>query len=514
LWAVKQRELEESTRSLETLEREIHGLGEGLERIRGLQQAQEKEALALDHEMRKLAEEQVRVNQRLSVARLESRRIEQETVRSREQQEESRLLAEEKEQARLAEEEALAAWRAELDGLQAKERQLAEEHSALRVQLAEREERRRAERLAQARLEAQAEEVAGRCKEVVAELGRLGQERVRLLACNLELDELNRRLAGEIAAVEDEVARLAQEEEALRGSLAVAEEELRQLRAGLQAVQEARSQIEVALVEKRAALRYLDETCQKELNAPVARVAESAEAVPDEAGLAEAEEKCNTLKARIEALGPVNPQALEEYEEAQQRYDFLNAQRQDLLDSIRDTEKAIQEIDTESRKRFTEAFQAINQYFRETFTKLFGGGIGEMRLSDEENANECGIDIVASPPGKRLQNVLLLSGGEKALTALSLLMAIFRYTPSPFCVLDEVDAPLDEPNIQRLMGLLREMAAQTQFVMITHAKRTMEAASALYGVTMQEPGVSRLVSVRFEQPAPPPEQRLLAEARA
>ena len=314
LWAVKQRELEESTRSLETLEREIHGLGEGLERIRGLQQAQEKEALALDHEMRKLAEEQVRVNQRLSVARLESRRIEQETVRSREQQEESRLLAEEKEQARLAEEEALAAWRAELDGLQAKERQLAEEHSALRVQLAEREERRRAERLAQARLEAQAEEVAGRCKEVVAELGRLGQERVRLLACNLELDELNRRLAGEIAAVEDEVARLAQEEEALRGSLAVAEEELRQLRAGLQAVQEARSQIEVALVEKRAALRYLDETCQKELNAPVARVAESAEAVPDEAGLAEAEEKCNTLKARIEALGPVNPQALEEYE--------------------------------------------------------------------------------------------------------------------------------------------------------------------------------------------------------
>ncbi len=137
------------------------------------------------------------------------------------------------------------------------------------------------------------------------------------------------------------------------------------------------------------------------------------------------------MKARIEALGPVNPQALEEFQEAQQRYDFLNAQRQDLLDSIRDTEKAIHDIDVESRKRFTEAFEAVNGYFREMFRTLFGGGIGEMRLTDETNIAESGIDIVASPPGKRLQNVLLLSGGEKSLTAMALLMAIFQYTPEP-----------------------------------------------------------------------------------
>ena len=124
-----------------------------------------------------------------------------------------------------------------------------------------------------------------------------------------------------------------------------------------------------------------------------------------------------------------------------------------------------------------------------------------MRLTDESNLAESGIDIVASPPGKKLQSVLLLSGGEKSLTAMALLMAIFRYQPSPFCVLDEVDAPLDEPNIMRLTRLLTEMAKQTQFVVITHAKRTMEAAQSLYGVTMQEPGVSKLVSVRFEQPA-------------
>ena len=134
-----------------------------------------------------------------------------------------------------------------------------------------------------------------------------------------------------------------------------------------------------------------------------------------------------------------------------------------------------------------------------------------MRLTEEGNA-EAGIEIVASPPGKRLQNVLLLSGGEKSLTAMALLMAIFRYQPSPFCVLDEVDAPLDEPNIQRLMRLLREMSAHTQCVIITHAKRTMEAAQGMYGVTMQEPGVSKLVSVKFNQPALPPPPPLVAGA--
>ena len=204
----------------------------------------------------------------------------------------------------------------------------------------------------------------------------------------------------------------------------------------------------------------------------------------------------------------MNPEALVDYEEAQRRYDFLNTQRQDLLDSVRDTEKAIQDIDVESRKRFTEAFHIINENFKQTFTKLFGGGSAEMRLTDESNVNDSGIDIIASPPGKRLQSVLLLSGGEKALTAISLLMSIFQYAPSPFCILDEVDAPLDEPNIQRLTGLLREMSDRTQFIVITHAKRTMETAQALYGVTMQEPGVSRLVAVKFHPSvAPPPQPR-------
>jgi chromosome segregation protein len=219
--------------------------------------------------------------------------------------------------------------------------------------------------------------------------------------------------------------------------------------------------------------------------------------------VAEAERLYQEIRAKIEAMGPVNPQALEEFHEAQQRYDFLNTQRQDLLDSIRDTEKAIHEIDTVSRQKFAEAFEAINTNFRQSFQTLFGGGIGEMRLTDEVNQADSGIDIVASPPGKKLQNVLLLSGGEKALTALALLMAVFRFQPSPFCILDEVDAPLDEPNIERLTRLLKEMSLQTQFILITHSKKTMESAQAMYGVTMQEPGVSKLVSVKFQPMMPP-----------
>jgi chromosome segregation protein len=259
--------------------------------------------------------------------------------------------------------------------------------------------------------------------------------------------------------------------------------------------------MQVLLARADSDLKHLEETCQKELETTLAQLVEGMETVADEAALQELDANYAEAQRKIEGLGPVNPQALEEFEEAQQRQEFLSAQRQDLLDSIRDTENAIQQIDGESRKRFAEAFHAINANFREMFRTLFGGGIGEMRLTDEENLAESGIDIVASPPGKKLQSVLLLSGGEKSLTAMALLMAIFQYTPSPFCILDEVDAPLDEANIERLTRLLTEMGEQTQFIVITHAKRTMEAAQSLYGVTMQEPGVSRLVSVKFKTPS-------------
>ncbi|MBV8841640.1 MAG: chromosome segregation protein SMC [Bryobacterales bacterium] len=491
----RQRETDALAGEIEELERSTSQLREELEHVRHLQQSQEKDALALDHEQRKLAEEFTRSGSRLSVARLELERLGREDSRARAQREESQRVVAEKEQARFEQEKELEAARAEFERMQAQAHSIGEEHAALRADLAGRDERLRSEKAAAARLEAQLSHLATRRDELARELERMGVERARLLADNIELDRKAASLAEATADAAAEVERLATEETAGRAALLALEECLKALRAEAQTAQDRRSELEVELVKKQGDLKYLDETSRKELNVSASDVAAGESEASD---AEEAEQRYQEIRAKIDALGPVNPQALEEYREAQQRYDFLNTQRQDLLDSIRDTEKAIHDLDIESRRRFKEAFDSINEHFREMFRTLFGGGQGEMRLTDEENIGDSGIDIMASPPGKRLQNVALLSGGEKSLTAMALLMAIFRYTPSPFCILDEVDAPLDEPNIQRLTRLIKEMSETTQFIVITHAKRTMEAAQALYGVTMQEPGISKLVSVRFE----------------
>ena len=496
--AARKSELDQETSRAEALDREIAVLDAELERLRGLQQAGEKDSLALDHEMRKLSEETSRANSRISLARLELERLGRESERSIEQRNRNREAVEEKTQLRLSQEQALEARRAEIEEREAEAARAAEEHAALRVELAGLEERHRGERASLARIEAQWNEITARCQELEREIARLGAERARLLADNIELEQKTASLASEIQAAESEVNRLALAETELRDSLAQAEEKLKLLRAEVETAHQKRSELEVDLVKKQAELRFLDETSRKELNAPVEELMPADEILPEGDALADAERQYQEIRGRIEAMGPINPQALEEFQECQQRHDFLSTQRQDLIDSIRDTEKAIQEIDQISRQKFAEAFEAINASFREAFLTLFGGGSGEMRLTDETNINESGIDIIASPPGKKLQNVLLLSGGEKALAALALLMAIFRYQPSPFCVLDEVDAPLDEANIGRLMRLLREMSTGTQFIIITHSKKTMESAQAMYGVTMQEPGVSKLVSVKFE----------------
>jgi len=494
----REREADTLTGRLEELERNSAQLAEELEHVRAQQQQQEKGALALDHEQRQLAEEFARSGQRLSVARLELERLTREDERSHQQREQSQAAVAQREQERFDQEKSLELARGEYEGLQARAHSVGEEHAHARAELAGLDERLRAEKTAAGRIEAQIQQVIARRAELERELERMGVERARLLADNIELDQRAGLLSNDTASAVAWVENLATAETTGRASLAALDESLKALRADAQASQERRSAIEVELVRKQGDLRYLDETSRRDLNASAAEVAATEEVSLDEAGVAEVETRSQEIRARIEALGPVNPQALEEFQEAQQRYDFLNTQRQDLLDSIRDTEKAVQELDIESRRRFKEAFDLINENFRGMFRTLFGGGQGEMRLTDETNLADSGIDIMASPPGKKLQNIALLSGGEKSLTAMALLMAIFRYTPSPFCILDEVDAPLDEPNIQRLTRLIKEMSAETQFIVITHAKRTMESAQALYGVTMQEPGLSSLVSVRFD----------------
>jgi chromosome segregation protein len=493
----RQAALDEQMASLEGINQEIVGLEAEVERLRSLQQAREKDRVALDHDVRKLAEDLGRANSKVSVARLELERLRRDAEKSAGDRERNRAAVEEKDRQRTAREEALEAERQEAEKLEAEAAAIGEEHAATRAGLAALEERHRGERSAMGRLQQQFQETSSRRNSTAAEIERLGEQRASLLADNIELDRRAAELAAEISRRETAVNQMALEDAAAREALRAGEEELKTLRQAVQESQEKRAQIEVELVRKQAELKYLDETSRKELNCPVEELVPADDPVPDADSIAAAEQGANEIRQRIEGLGAVNPAAMEEFQEAQQRQEFLSVQRQDLLDSIRDTEKAIQEIDQVSRQKFAEAFEAINANFRGMFQALFGGGTGEMRLTDQENLAESGIDIVCSPPGKRLQNVLLLSGGEKALAAVALLMAIFRYQPSPFCVLDEVDAPLDEANIGRLANLLKEMSLETQFVVITHSKRTMEAAEALYGVTMQEPGVSRLVAVRF-----------------
>ncbi len=210
-----------------------------------------------------------------------------------------------------------------------------------------------------------------------------------------------------------------------------------------------------------------------------------------------AEDAIAALRAKIDRLGPVNMMAVDQFDELEARYLFLTTQRKDLVDSIAQTTEAIRRIDETTRQRFSEAFAAINLNFQQMFSTLFGGGRAGLALLDENDPLETGIEIIAQPPGKRLQSVQLLSGGEKALTAISLMFALFKYKPSPFCLLDEIDAPLDDANTGRFVEMLRSMQTETQFILITHNRKTMEIADRLYGVTMEEPGVSKLISVQL-----------------
>ncbi len=210
-----------------------------------------------------------------------------------------------------------------------------------------------------------------------------------------------------------------------------------------------------------------------------------------------AEEAITKLREKIDRLGPVNMMAIEQFDELETRHTFLTSQKKDLVESIAQTSEAIKRIDETTRQRFSEAFAAINRNFQETFSTLFGGGRAGLTLIDENDPLESGIEIIAQPPGKRLQSVQLLSGGEKALTAIALMFGMFKYKPSPFCLLDEIDAPLDDANIGRFVEMLRSMQQHTQFIVITHNRKTMEIADRLYGVTMEEPGVSKLISVQL-----------------
>jgi chromosome segregation protein len=397
-----------------------------------------------------------------------------------------------------AAEAALDELQASLATLRTKREGLQQEAAQVTAELAGLEERRRGAEAAFQRIDRLHADLERRLLAIEQQRTAAETERDERIRESAELAQREQ----ELAVVRAESLALAQassaQAQALRQQLTAMETQLKTGRAALDQLREDRASRSSEVAKLRSDLEYLEASCLAEVNTEAAVLRADAQiAHLDGEALTSEEETCRALRQRIEQMGPVNMMALDEYKETADRHGFLEAQRNDLTESIENTQETIREIDLISRTKFDEAFARINENFAQVFARLFQGGQAFLRLTDVENQAESGLDIVASPPGKKLQNVLLLSGGEKSMTALALLVGIFQFQPSPFCALDEVDAALDETNVGRLAELLHSLSRETQFLLVTHSKRMMQSADMIYGVTMQEPGVSKVVSVRL-----------------
>jgi len=495
-------ELESALRNEElrafALGREIKDLTSLLDRLEAEKREAEKQAMTSDHMLQQLDSEMGRANERLNTSRQELQRlaadrVEQELSISTLGTELADLQGKREDLERLA-----ATANDELAGLRQRRDLEANNASQQLARVATLEERHRSAAAVLERIEGLVADVDQRVDALVQQIESAGAEKLQRETENEKLAVLLEDFDAERNASEAREGLLEFESDQVRARRTEIEEALRGARQLLDQARDRRGELSAAAAKLQSDAQYMAETCLNELGVPRHELmADNTIVVVTGESLAAEDQAYRDLRSRLDNMGPVNMMALEEYKETAERHAFLETQRKDLVESIENTKATIREIDIFSRQKFEEAFGKINENFQGTFKKLFGGGHAFMRLTDEENSAESGIDVVASPPGKKLQNVLLLSGGEKALTALALLVGIFQYQPSPFCILDEVDAPLDEANIGRFTELVREMSVQTQFVLITHSKKTMSIAPVLYGVTMQEPGVSKLVSVRF-----------------
>ena len=481
-----------------TLGREIKELSSLLERLEGEKREAEHQSMTSRHMLQQLDAEMTRVSERMSISeaelqRLVGERAGQESIIAGRKAEIDAL-----EQVRAELEQQLSVAQASLAALRRRREDAAQNSSQRAAQVAALEERHRSATAALARIDSLFTEIDDRVQSLETQIETAAAEKLRREAESLELEQQATDFEAERNAGQAREDLLQSEKDQLRARLTEIDDLLRNARQLLDQARDRRGELQAAGAKLQADAMYMAETCLNELGIErEALLADTTVATVTGEELSMCDQSYREMRAKLDAMGPVNMMALEEYRETAERHSFLDGQRKDLISSIENTTATIREIDEVSRQKFQEAFTRINENFQTTFKKLFGGGHAFMKLTDEENSADSGIDVVASPPGKRLQSVLLLSGGEKALTALALLVGIFQYTPSPFCILDEVDAPLDEANIGRFTELVKEMSIKTQFVLITHSKKTMSIAPVLYGVTMQEPGVSKLVSVRF-----------------
>ena len=505
------------------------------------------EKTMLGHEMQRTAAEDAarRVARKQELIDTERRTVDEERAALEARRDEARASIERLEgEQRAADERLAAAQRRVFDGRESIER-LRRDVAEVKAAHAALVERASALEGGVARIERANRELEERLEHRAAEHARTAAGREALIASvgdsERQLDDEVRKLAD----LRDDVRAADEQVLDLRGRLETEDGAVRVARAALEERRGEAAAIDLARVTAERDLDHLAETCRDTLQltldevsaraddleregfaeaGPIAVEPEEADgsgedgeasgdgdeaaaapagaepepaSTPTGAAAVDIEEMTASLREKIERLGPVNMMAIEEFDDLDERFDFLTAQRKDLVESIEATVEAIARINRITRERFREAFDAINLHFQKTFSTLFGGGRAGLALLDETDLLESGIDIIAQPPGKRLQSIQLLSGGEKALAAMALMFAIFKFRPSPFCLLDEIDAPLDEANIGRFVEMLRGMQSETQFILVTHNRKTMEIADRLYGVTMEEPGVSKLVSVQL-----------------
>jgi chromosome segregation protein len=484
---------------VESVEAEVTRLRTCLEGLQSNYQAQESARLSGEKDLESVLREADRVSRHLETLSAETEQLggERDETASRLLELERAVMAAAEQEARLGGD--MTALQVLLENGQGDETALTARLTAGRVDLATVAERvealgRDIERITALERDfgLQQEQSAVRRAQTAERRGDLAAERERADAQAREAVAERDRLEADVAVIAEEHQRQLDERQGI-------ESELREVQHQLNGLVGRLHQLDLMETEGRVRREELLQEARRR------HAVESAETLlaAHDAGrdLDEVRARHDELSAKLEAMGPVNLVADEEFRELTERLDFLRTQHDDVVASIKDLEKALRGMTRTAQERFQEAFDDINRHFSDIFSRLFEGGRAELRMvppeEGEEDPLELGVELMAQPRGKRLQAVTLMSGGEKALTGLALLFAIFYHRPSPFCVLDEVDAPLDDANIHRFLRVLRELCTQTQFVVITHNRKTMEAADVLYGVTMEEPGLSRLVSVKL-----------------
>jgi len=493
--------VDETQERVARFETEVSAIRGQVAEIERTLHAREAERLASEKDLEQATREHDRVHRHRETIEVEARQVAleaEETDGTLAQLEQRVTLARD---AETAHEARMARLREAIETAQVRETDLVAETTACRVALASTTERVEALGRELTRIDDIERDLTARIDQARARQAQLTDRRAWLAEERERTDASAREIAVERDRMDVEVRQVAEGHEGLAEQLRAIEADQRAVDGDLGRLVASIHEIDLGATECRVRREELAQEAWRAYGVDEAALA----ARHDPAGdLETVRGRIVELEEKVAAIGPVNLVADDEYRELDERLGFLQTQHDDLVGSIKDLERALRGMTRTAQERFTQAFEEINRHFKELFERLFEGGRAELRLVEAEESGDpldTGVDLMAQPRGKRLQSVTLLSGGERALTGLALLFAIFYFRPSPFCVLDEVDAPLDDANIHRFLRVLRELTSRTQFLVITHNRKTMEAADILYGVTMEEPGLSKLVSVNLNASA-------------